>query len=95
MEAGLIDADLGGGVFKKRVAMAGRGKRSGARTLVASNLDDRWIFLFGFAKNERATVSDQELKVLQIIGQTFLNFSADEIDTAIHEGQLQEIPHDE
>lgn len=94
MEAGLIDADLGGGVFKKRVALAGRGKRSGARTLVASNLGNRWIFLFGFTKNERANVSDQELKVLQIIGQTFLNLSTDEICTALREGQLKEINHD-
>ncbi len=60
MAAGLIDADLGAGVFKKRVALAGRGKRSGARVLVASNLVDRWIFLFGFEKNKRANVSDQE-----------------------------------
>ena len=61
MAAGLIDADLGAGVFKKRVALAGRGKRSGARTLVASNLGDRWFFLFGFEKSERTNVSDQEL----------------------------------
>lgn len=94
MEAGLIDADLGGGVFKKRVALAGHGKRSGARTLVASNLGNRWIFLFGFAKNERANVSDQELKVLQIIGQTFLNLSSDEIGTALREGQFKEINHE-
>lgn len=61
---------------------------------MASNLGDRWIFLFGFAKNERANVSDQELKVLQIIGQTFLNLSFDEISAALREGQLKEINHD-
>lgn len=37
MAQGLIDADLGGGVVKKRVGLAGRGKRGGARTLVATN----------------------------------------------------------
>ena len=94
MTEGLIDADLGSGVFKKRIALAGRGKRSGARTLVASNLGDRWFFLFGFEKNERANVSDQELKVLQIMGQIFLAYNPAEISTALREGQLKEINHD-
>lgn len=43
MEQGLIDADLGGCVVKKRIGLAGRGKRSGARTLVATNKDNRWF----------------------------------------------------
>lgn len=47
---GLIDADLGGGVVKKRVGLAGRGKRGGARTLVATNKGARWFFVFGFDK---------------------------------------------
>ena len=94
MAAGLIDADLGAGVFKKRVALAGRGKRSGARTLVASNLGDRWFFLFGFEKSERTNVSDQELKVLQITGQTFLRWSTAEISIALREGHLKEIDHE-
>jgi hypothetical protein len=94
MTAGLIDADLGAGVFKKRVASTGRGKRSGARVLVASNLGDRWIFLFGFEKNKRANVSDQELKVLQVMGPTFLNWSTAELATALQEGHLKEINND-
>jgi hypothetical protein len=48
MAAGLIDADLGGGVLKKRVGLAGRGKRGGVRTLVATNKGNRWFFVFGF-----------------------------------------------
>lgn len=53
MDQGLIDADLGGGVMKKRVPLPGRGKSGGARTLVATNKGDRWFFLYGFAKNQR------------------------------------------
>ena len=49
MERGLVDADLGGGVVKKRVALSGHGKRGGARTLVVTNRDDRWFFVYGFA----------------------------------------------
>lgn len=44
MERGLIDANLGGGIIKKRVALPGRGKRGGARTLVATNSANRWFF---------------------------------------------------
>ena len=50
MRSGLIDADLGGNVLKKRVAVSGRGKRGGARTIVATNKDDRWFFIYGFEK---------------------------------------------
>ena len=52
--AGLIDADLGRGVVKKRVALPGRGRSGGARTLVATNRGKRWFFVFGFDKNQRA-----------------------------------------
>jgi hypothetical protein len=55
MAAGLIDADLGGSVYKKRVPTPGRGKRGGARIILGSNRGDRWFFLFGFEKNDRAT----------------------------------------
>ena len=50
MERGLIDANLGGGIIKKRVALPGRGKRGSARTLVATNSANRWFFVFGFEK---------------------------------------------
>lgn len=56
MEQGLIDADLGGGLYKKRIPLRGRGKRGGARTLIATNKAGRWIFLTGFEKNERNNI---------------------------------------
>ncbi|WP_255437727.1 type II toxin-antitoxin system RelE/ParE family toxin [Comamonas flocculans] len=65
MAAGLIDADLGGGVVKKRVGLAGRGKRGGVRTLLATNKGSRWFFVFGFEKNERDNISDDELQALK------------------------------
>ena len=71
MSHGLIDADLGGGVVKKRVGLAGRGKRGGARTLVATNKGDLWFFVFGFEKNERANISAEEKEALQAIAQDF------------------------
>jgi hypothetical protein len=53
MEAGLVGVDLGGNVFKKRIALPGAGKRAGARILVASKSSKKWFFLYGFAKNEK------------------------------------------
>lgn len=50
MAAGLVDADLGGGVVKKRVALPGKGKSGGVRTLIATNRGNRWFFVFGFEK---------------------------------------------
>jgi len=56
MNAGLFDADLGGGLLKKRIARPGEGKRGGFRTLVVTNKGGRWIFVFGFPKNERSNI---------------------------------------
>jgi hypothetical protein len=94
MRMGLIDADLGGGVVKKRVALPGRGKRGGARTLVATNRADRWFFIFGFAKNERANVSGEELEALQALAADLLEYAANELESLIGTGALQEICHD-
>ncbi len=95
MVQGLIDADLGGGVLKKRVGLAGRGKRGGGRTLVATNKGDRWFFVFGFEKNERANISTEEKEALQAIAQDLLSRAGEEIDAGIEDGSLQEICRDD
>lgn len=94
MSKGLIDADLGGGVVKKRIGLAGRGKRGGARTLVATNKGDRWFFVFGFEKNVRATISTDELEALQNIAQALLERNAQELELAVADGSLEEICDD-
>lgn len=71
MLKGLIDADLGGNVLKKRVAMPGRGKSAGARTLAATRKAGRWFFVFGSEKNERTGVSPTELEALQEQARAF------------------------
>jgi hypothetical protein len=94
MVQGLIDADLGGGVVKKRVGLAGRGKRGGARTLIATNKGDRWFFVFGFEKNERANIADDELEALQEVAAQLLARTGRQLDEAIQDGSLQEICDD-
>jgi len=94
MRRGLVDADLGGSVVKKRVALPGRGKRGGARTLVVTNKVDRWFFLFGFEKSERPDVSAKELQAVQAVAADLLQLASKELDALIGTGALQEICHD-
>jgi hypothetical protein len=91
MVAGLIDADLGGGVVKKRVALPGRGKSGGTRTLLATNKDTRWFFVFGFEKNERDNINDQELQALKDYAADLLKRTPEQLDDAVDGGILQEI----
>lgn len=66
-ERGIIDADLGGGLIKQRVARPGQGRSGGFRMVVAYRTEDRAIFLYGFAKNERENIEDSELRTLRDI----------------------------
>lgn len=91
MAQGLIDADLGGHVVKKRIALPGQGKRGGARTLVATKLADRWFFLYGFGKNERANIDLDELRVLQEVAKEFLAFDEHQLATALAAGEIVEV----
>lgn len=91
MERGLIDARLGGQVVKKRVALPGRGKRGSTRTLVAFKQGDKAFFVYGFAKSERANVSDKELRALKLLAKELLNYAAPALAKAMQAGELIEI----
>lgn len=94
MSQGLMDADLGGGLVKKRVGMAGRGKRGGARTLLATNKNNRWFFVFDFEKNERANIDADELEAMQELAAQLLGRTHEELEIAIVDGALKEICHE-
>lgn len=93
MTRGLIDADLGGGVVKKRVALPGRGKRGAARTLLATNKGSRWFFVLGFEKNETDNLTDRELAALQKLAKDYLSLTNAQIDDAIAAHIFEEICH--
>jgi hypothetical protein len=92
---GLIDADLGGYLVKKRIALPGSGKRGGARTLVATTMAGRWFFLFGFGKNERANIDSNELKVLQAVAKSLISLDDQGLATALDAGEIVEISDDD
>jgi hypothetical protein len=91
IEQGLLDGDLGGGVLKKRVGVPGRGKSGGARVLLATNRGDRWFFVFGFLKNQRANISDGELEALREFAGDLLALNERQIDAQTQNGALEEI----
>lgn len=95
IERGLIDADLGGGLIKQRVARSGRGKRGGFRTLIAYRVGKRALFLFGFAKNDQANIGPEDERDLKDYGAMLLALDDAGIDLMIENGELREISYDE
>jgi hypothetical protein len=90
-ERGLIDAELGGGLIKQRIARKGEGRSGGYRTVIAYRTKDRAIFLYGFAKNERENVGGDDLEDLKKTAAIFLAFGKDDLAQAVAAGQLKEI----
>lgn len=91
MESGLIDTDLGGFLCKKRVARPGGGKSGGYRTLVAVRVGNRYVFLHGFPKSDKANITQDEKKALQYAGKVFLELSAEALSKALQAGVLLEV----
>jgi hypothetical protein len=94
-EQGLIDADLGGGLIKQRVARPGRGRSGGYRMIVGYRVKDRAIFLLGFAKSERENIEDDELVSLRNLAERWLVADTARIQKELELGNLQEVNHDE
>ena len=94
MAAGLYEADLGGGLLKKRIGRAGSGKRGGFRTLVASNKANRWVFVYGFAKNERSNIGKDEEEALKKLAAHLLSLTVQALDSAQGAGELMELDCD-
>lgn len=88
---GLYEANLGGNVFKKRIALEGRGKRGGSRTIVAFRTDKHSFFIYGFAKNIRATISDKEEAALKELAKIYFGYSDEQLAKAMCAGELFEV----
>lgn len=89
-----MDADLGGHVLKKRVPLVGRGKRGGLRTLLVYKAMDRAFFVYGFAKNAKANIKEDELKGLKMYAGVLLNFNSKALARALETGALVEVARD-
>lgn len=91
IEKGLIDADLGGGVYKKRVPVVGKGKRGGARTLVAYQAGNKCFFVVGFMKSQKENIGKDELVALKEFAKELFGYNEFKLSRLIKVGELMEI----
>ena len=88
---GLVDADLGGGLIKQRVARKGQGRRGGYRVMVAIRPGDFAVFLFGFAKSAQDNLDDRQLTVFRRLAASWLSADLAAIKRAVEQGELVEV----
>jgi hypothetical protein len=90
-ERGQIDADLGGGIIKQRIARKGQGRSGGYRSLIVYRAEDRAIFVFGFAKSDRDDLEPDELKDSRKLAALMLAYDAEQLEQAVENGELWEV----
>ena len=93
--AGLNDGNLGNGIFKKRIALDGRGKRGSVRTLIATRVGSYWFYLFAYKKNDRADLSPQEFEALTDLADDFYALDENGLAKALGAGAMIEVQDDE
>jgi len=91
IDKGLIDADLGGGLIKKRIRRPGQGKSGSYRTIAAFRSGERIIFVFGFAKNTKSNLTEVELRTLRSLADEILGLSEQGMQRYVREGFLTEL----
>lgn len=94
-ERGLIDADLGGGVVKQRIARSGGGKSGGFRTIILFRAGARAFFVHGFAKNEQDNIRDDELAAFRMLAARLLAYDDAALAKAVAAGVLTEVMGDD
>ncbi len=91
MEHGLIDANLGGNVYKKRIAAPGRGKSGSYRTILVYRQGDKVFFVHGFAKNDKGNIDAKELRTLKKYAALLLGYGGGELEKAVKGGELKKV----
>lgn len=88
---GLVDAKLGGQLYKKRIATKNRGKRGSVRTILAYKENDKMYYLYVFEKNQRDNITKKEKEVFKILADNMLSMTDKDIDRALQKKTLHEI----
>jgi hypothetical protein len=92
-ERGLIDADLGGGLIKQRVARPGKGRSGGYRAVIAYRMGNRAVFIFALAKSDRENFAENELQAAREIAKIWIPAPAERIAHGIEESELFEVQY--
>ena len=90
-EKGSIDAKLGGGVIKQRLARPGHGKSGGYRSIVIFRKGARAFFVYGFAKSDRENIDPDEAAVFKKSADVFFSLSEKQIEALLKEAALTEV----
>lgn len=90
-EQGLIDANLGGGVIKQRIARTGEGKSGGYRTIICFRRGQFAIFMFGFAKSDRANISAAEEQAFKKTAKHVLALTPKQMESLVEKGDFVEV----
>jgi len=86
---GLHNGDLGAGCFKKRIAIKGKGKRSGAKTILTFKINQFVIYIYAYAKNEKSNLSPKEQQAIKLFSkEVLMNLTDSDIDKMIKSGEL-------
>lgn len=88
---GLIDADLGGGVIKQRIARKGQGRSGGYRSIILFKQGDRAFFAHIFAKNDRENIDRQDLQNFKRLAAQTQTLTADELAALKDTGEIKEL----
>ena len=90
-ERGQVDADLGNGVIKQRIARPGQGKSGGYRTIVFFKRGQRAVFVYGFAKSERTNIDADEEKQFKEAARHVLQLTDKQIADLVKNGDFVEV----
>jgi hypothetical protein len=94
-ERGLIDAELGGGVIKQRLARPGQGRSGGYRSIIIFQKGQRAFFVYGFAKSDRENIEPDETAAFKKSAKAFFALSDKQIETLIKEEELSEVNYED
>ncbi|MEY2345434.1 type II toxin-antitoxin system RelE/ParE family toxin [Proteus mirabilis] len=97
--AGQFEADLGGGVIKKRACIQGKGKSSGIRTIIFYKQGNNLFFADGWKKSSLSSkktkeITDDELESYKDLAKDLFNANQNKIDKMIALGLLTEVKYD-
>ena len=93
-EKGLLDADLGGGVIKQRIARPGESKSKGYRSIVLYRKGDKAFFVYGFPKSDLGNIRDDEQEQFKKAAKSIFALSDEQICKLIENGQFEEVKKD-
>ena len=91
LETGQADADLGGDVYKQRLARPGEGKSGGYRVIVFFRSEERTFFMYGFAKSDKDNISRKEVKAFKEAAKVYFSMTSEQLRKRIKQGQLIEL----